>query len=258
VAEKSKKTDKAETPEAKPDAATPRFDPKPVVVGGESFVERLVPHIKKIAVGAIVLTIVLAAFFGFLAWKQGKREDATAELAKVIEISDTPVRAEGSGSADDKKTQTYASDEERTKAMLEALGPDDPSGPVYRASLLARLGRYDDALAAYREVQTDLGIEGVLAREGIGLALEAKATAPKTEPAVRQKGLEDALGEFKVMQPDEKGPRRAYALYHQGRILVMLGKRDEAKAAFEQAKTIGKAPELNAAIEERLINLGAS
>ncbi len=258
MAEKFKKTDKAETPEAKPDAATPKFDPKPVVLGGESFVERLVPHIKKIAIGAIVIAIILGVFFGFLAWKQGKREDATAELTKVIEISDTPVRAEGSGSADDKKGSSYASDDERTKAMLDALGPDSPSGPVYRGALLAREGRYDDALAAYREVQTDLGIEGVLAREGIGLALEAKATAPKTEAAVRQKGLEDALAEFKVMQPDEKGPRRAYALYHQGRILLMLGKRDEAKAAFEQAKTIGKAPELNTAIEERLINLGAS
>ncbi len=258
MAEKSKKTDKAAKPAATPDAATPRFDPKPVVVGGESFVERLVPHVKKIAVGAVVLTIVLAAFFGYLAWKQGKREDATAELTKVIEISDAPIRAAGSGSADDKKAPSYASDEDRTKAMLAALAPDAPSGPVFRGALLAREGRYDDALAAYREVQTDLGFEGVLAREGIGLALEAKATAPKTEPTVRQKGLEDALAEFKVMQPDEKGPRRAYALYHQGRILAMLGKRDEAKAAFEQAKAVGKAPELDATIEERLINLGAS
>ena len=39
------------------------------------------------------------------------------------------------------------------------------------------------------------------------------------------------------MQPDEKGPRHVYALYHQGRIQAALGKSAEAKALFEKAKS---------------------
>jgi predicted negative regulator of RcsB-dependent stress response len=98
-----------------------------------------------------------------------------------------------------------------------------------------------------------------LCREGIGLAIEAKATAGK-DSAARQKGLEEALAAFVAMQPDEAGPRRAYALYHQGRIQLLLGKRAEAKAQFEAAKTANKDGdrELMEMVEQRLAALGAS
>jgi tetratricopeptide (TPR) repeat protein len=105
---------------------------------------------------------------------------------------------------------------------------------------------------------TQTGLDGVLAREGLGLALEAKATAEK-DPTARQQALEDSLAAFVAMQPDDKGPGRAYALYHQGRILVQLGKRDEAKAAFQKAKDIGKDKDADLAelVDERLAMLGA-
>jgi len=99
----------------------------------------------------------------------------------------------------------------------------------------------------------------VLSREGLGLALEAKASAEK-DPAARQKGLEEALAAFNAMQPDEAGARRAYALYHQARIQLLLGKRADAKALFEKAKTANKDADREIAdlIEKRLAALGAS
>jgi tetratricopeptide (TPR) repeat protein len=269
MAEKSKNV-KAKKSEETADTSTPAFDPKPVTLGGESFVERVMPHIKKIAVGAIVLAVILGGFFSYLGWQQGKREAATGELTKVINLSDREVRPEGQApeikdpkdpKADKAKPLQWAEPKERVGAMLAQLAPNAPSGPVYRGSLLAQLGHYDEALAAFREKQGDLTIQGVLAREGIGLALEQKATAPKVDPAARQKGLEEALAEFKVMQTDDKGPRRAYALYHQGRILYQLNKLDDAKAAWEQARTVaktaGKTPELSTVIDERLASVGA-
>jgi tetratricopeptide (TPR) repeat protein len=84
-----------------------------------------------------------------------------------------------------------------------------------------------------------------------------KATQEKDATA-RQKGLEEALATFKSMQPDDKGPRAAYALYHQGRMLALLGKRDEAKAVFEKAKELGKNTDLAERVDERLAGLGAS
>ena len=96
----------------------------------------------------------------------------------------------------------------------------------------------------------------MLAREGLGLALEMKAVAEK-EPAARQKGLEEALAAFQAMQPDDKGPRHAFALYHQGRMLGLLGKRADAKATLEKAKEAGKdIAELPELIDERLASLG--
>ena len=99
---------------------------------------------------------------------------------------------------------------------------------------------------------------GVLSREGLGIALETKALAEK-DNAARQKGLEEALAAFTAEQPDEAGMRRAYALYHQGRIQQTLGKRAEAKALFEKAKAAVKNDhDLAELVEKRLAALGAS
>jgi predicted RNA polymerase sigma factor len=77
------------------------------------------------------------------------------------------------------------------------------------------------------------------------------------DAGARQKGLEEALAVFQSMQPDDKGPRHAYALYHQGRILALLGKTAEAKARLEKAKELGKDTTLAELIDERLAGLGA-
>jgi len=75
----------------------------------------------------------------------------------------------------------------------------------------------------------------VVAREGVGYTLEAKGE------------LDAALEAFRAMQPDEGGPRREYALYHEGRILSAQGKKDEAKAAFEKA--LEKAKEVTSTLQ---------
>src|SRR6185503_10758512 len=91
---------------------------------------------------------------------------------------------------------------------------------TFKASLLVQAGQLDDAIALYKKHQKGKTIDNVLAREGLGIALEMKAEAEK-DAASRQKHLEEALAAFTSMQPDEKGPRYAYALYHQGRILAL-------------------------------------
>ena len=57
------------------------------------------------------------------------------------------------------------------------------------------------------------------------------------------------------MQPSEEGPRRAYALYHQGRINLLLGKKAEAKTLFEKVKGMTPPKELTDLIDRRLATI---
>jgi hypothetical protein len=242
-----------------------RFDPKPVRVGGESIVDRLLPHKTKI----IVMILVGFAIWGTIAivmWVRDRKETKeTTRLAAVLDIAGKPVHAPpaaGSGSAapapapvDD---DSFPDDKSRALAVLSALATQhtDKAGPAYQASMLVTAGKIDDAIAMYRAGQTKPGLEGVLAREGLGLALETKAGEDKDD-AAKKKDLEDALAAFQAMQPDDKGPGHALALYHQGRILMQLQRKDDAKAALLKAKEAGKDPDLVERVDERLAMLGA-
>lgn len=247
-----------------PNRATPTFDPKPVNVGGESLVDRIYPHRKKI--GMFVLTAF--AIWGVVAivihFRDRGREGKTDKLASVLDVADRKVVAvempvDPSQPAV-KKDPTFKDAKERANAVLDQLAKTgaEGAGPSFKASLLVQAGKLDEAITEYKRGQNGKGLEGVLAREGLGLAQEMKAEADKDATA-RQKGLEEALATFTAMQPDDKGPRRAYALYHQGRIQALLGKTADAKATLEKAKEAGKeSPELAPLVEARLVALGNS
>ncbi|HEX4452787.1 MAG TPA: hypothetical protein VH143_18055 [Kofleriaceae bacterium] len=267
MADQTDKTSDKKAPESgepKSAAATPRFDPKPVSVGGESIVDRLYPHRKKIglfiATGAVIWAVVAVVIH----FKDSGAEKATDKLAAVLDLGDKPVKApEPAGSAGSAApaptNDSFPDVKTRANALLDALAKQNTTaaGPVYRASLLVQAGKLDDAIAEYKRAQGELGLDGVLAREGLGLAQEQKAEDPKNDAATRQKGLEEALATFVSMQPTETGPRRDFALYHQGRIQVLLGKSADAKALFDKAKELAKNnPELAELVEQRLASLG--
>jgi tetratricopeptide (TPR) repeat protein len=246
--------DKKPTPSA---TAKPGFDPKPVQLGGESLIERLIPYMKQIVIGLLVVAGVITAVFTVRYFKDRGRQKETAKLVKVIEVSQRQVRPPGMQPDPKDKEPTYASNKERAQAVLDEMAKTGTTGSgVFRASLLVQAGKLDEAIAEYKKHQSGKSLDAVLAREGLGIALEMKAEQEK-DAAARQKGLEEALAVFQSMQPDEKGPRYAYALYHQGRILALLGKTAEAKAQLEKAKELGKDTKLPELIDERLAGLGA-
>jgi tetratricopeptide (TPR) repeat protein len=236
------------------------FDPKPVQVGGESIVDRLLPHKKKI----LIFLLSGFAIWGVIAivihFRDKKRENNTEGLAAVLDVAARPVRPAGQPVDPNAKEPTFGDVKERAGAILSELSQHggDAAGPAFRASQLLTAGKIDDAIAEFRTGQKAPGLDGVLAREGLGLALEAKAQDTK-DAAASQKLLEEALAAFTAMQPDEKGPLRAYALYHQGRLLVLLGKKGDAKAAFQKAKDLAKERDADLAelVDERIALLGA-
>jgi predicted negative regulator of RcsB-dependent stress response len=240
--------------------AKPTFDPKPVRVEEEALLERLKPHAKKMAVilaaGIVILLVVMVVVY----FKDRGQEGRTAKLAAVLDVASVPVDPAAAKAKDDKRMgpKPYASDTERANAVLDAMAKQGGDlAPTYRATALVDAGKIDEAIEEYKEDEHAAGLNGVLAREGLGLALEARADQHKGDAAARQKDLEAALAEFKAMQPLDNGPRRAYALYHQGRVLEELGKKADAKAAFDKAKELGKDTELPQLIDERLARLGA-
>lgn len=233
------------------------FDPKAVQVGGESFLERLIPHIKKIIVAAIGIAIVISVVFTLRYFKQRHRESDTGDVAAILDVAEKPIR-----SADDKvddKSQSYASTKERADKVLAAMAEHNNKDvtPAYRAGVLLDAGKLDEAISAYQACSSVPGVDGVVCREGVGLATEAKAAAEK-DNAAQNKGYEAALAAFKAEQTDDNGPRAAYAHYHQGRMLYLLNKKDDAKKEFEKARDLGKdtldLPELT---RKRLAVLGA-
>jgi hypothetical protein len=235
------------------------FDPKAVQVGGESFLERLLPHIKKIVVACIGIAVVLAVVFTVRYFKQKHREADTEQVAQILFVGDKPVRTAEDKVDDKDKDDSFASPKERATTTLDAMTKHDDKdvAPAYRAGLLFDAGKYDEALAAYQACATVPGLDGVACREGVGIAPEAKA-ATQTDAAARNKGYEAALAAFKAEQPDDNGPRAAYAHYHQGRMLFQLHKLDDARKEFEKARDLGKEtldlPELT---KKRLAVLGA-
>lgn len=244
---------------AEKDASKPAEPPKPVHVGGESFVDRILPHMKQIIVGIILIAVVLSAYFTVRWFGNRKEIAATEKLDKVLDIAQQPIR--GKDDKPDPLKPSHASVKERGTAVLDAIAKEgtDLAGHAFRAGQLLDAGKPDEAITEYKLGIADKTLEGLLCREGLGLALEAKAAGEKDATA-RQKGYEEALAAFVAMQPDEAGPRRAYALYHQGRLQQLLGKRDEAKALFEKAKTVNQQAdhEIDDLVEKRLAALGAA
>ncbi len=216
------------------DKAKVGFDPKAVNVGGESLADRILPHVKKILVTFILVAVVISVVL-IIRWRKNvKQERATAQLAQVLDTARKDVNAE----AKPEDTDVFKSSHDRANAILDAMAKTGAEGSTsYKGGVLLDAGKFDDAITTFRSGENKPGLEGVLCREGLGLALEAKASAEK-DAATRQKGLEEALAVFTAMQPDEAGPRRAHALYHTGRIQQLLGKTAEAKASFEKAKPL--------------------
>ena len=85
------KDDKKKTEDSKKDPAKPGFDPKPVQLGGESLLERLLPYMKQIAYVLVGISIIIAIVFTVRYFKERGREKGTNKLVKVLEIADREV-----------------------------------------------------------------------------------------------------------------------------------------------------------------------
>jgi hypothetical protein len=244
----------------KKDVAKPKEPPKPVQLGGESLLDRVLPHIKKILSATIILSVLITLYFGYKAYRRRGESKSTEKITAVLELANRPVEVPGIPMPP--TANAFKTDKDRAEKVLDEMAKQDTETPsvAFRASMLIDVGKLDEAITLYRTCQTGTTIENILCREGLGIALETKALGlPKTDTAGRQKLLEESLDAFLRMQPAEDGPRRAYALYHQGRIQIQIDKRAEGKALLEKVKAMPGAPrELLELVDRKLGALGAA
>ncbi len=228
--------------------------------------DRLQPHIKKIVVGITLIVLALGAW-KFMEWRhEVKAQEATASYISALKIIDAPVVKEGDPDpSEGRPTEvlSYSSDEDHRSASLTALSEISGkhkgvklsvlAGPR-EARLLLKAGKYDEALAAFKNFAADKKAPEHLrmaALEGVAYALEAKAMGNE-DPAARQSGLEAALAAFTELQPIDGAPMRDYSLYHQGRVLVALGKSADGIAKYRQMLTDFPDSQLTATVEARI------
>lgn len=229
-----------------------------VHVGGESILDRLLPHVKKIGLALLGAALIVSAVFTWRWYQHRKAEKATTKLVAALDVLERPVKPGPDEMPIAPTPDQFEDAASRDSAALDAFtraGQARGAGALVEAQLLLRAGKLDAALAIYRKHSRAAGIDGPLAREGVGVVLEQQAAAA-TDPAARQKLLEEALAAYQAIQTDDKGPRRDYALYHEGRLLEALGKNAEAKASLEKALAVVPDTTLEPVIRNRLSALG--
>jgi hypothetical protein len=149
-----------------PDPATPGFDPKPVTLGGESIVDRLMPYRKKIGLAVLLAFAVWAVIAVVFYIRNNKREKNTAKIAQVLDVASRqvkppdPVPTPPDPTDTSKKPITYASNKERAEAVLAEMQKSGAKfSPSYRASFLVQAGRLDEAIAEYRKAQDGTSLD---------------------------------------------------------------------------------------------------
>lgn len=247
------------------------------------------PHAKKLAIAGAVITL---GVFGlvFYSWlKDGWMKDGTQKYMAATDIMNREVVAPEEPKPDEPapdpteppttppidpaddpeadKAITYATlaaKAEAELAAIDALKSDAGRSPaakraeLLKARALLDLDRYDEAAATYRAYAGAAHTEllKVLAREGVGYSLEAKAMA-QTDAAAREAGLKEALDAFQKMQPDEAGLRRKHALYHEARIHATLGDQTKALELYKKILEVEPPADLEETVNARIAALEA-
>jgi len=240
------------------------------VSGVNGFLQKLKPFARQLIIGGVVILVAVIAAIGYNMYRERQAAKATelydravviyqqpvmsaeeAELIKSLNLPNTP-----------KDMVTHESTEARAAAalaVLEELQSEHGSTSVaerarlFHAGILFDAARYDDAAAMYRKfASSDASADQrIIAREGIGYSIEAKALAEK-DPTAQQKGLEQALAAFEKVQPKQDGVYRDYALYHQARLLQTMERNDEAVTLYNQVLDTQPTTPLRSVITQRL------
>ncbi len=231
-----------------------------------SFGDIIQPHIKKL-VGVVVVVLLGLSAWKFMDWRHEKAaQGATTAYVSAMKIVEAPVIGEDDPPLPESPVErlSFATEQEHRDASLAALSKMSGHSDIALASLagprqaqiLLNAGKYDEAMAAYQKFAKSNAPEllRMAALEGVAYSQEAKALANK-DAGARQSGLETALQSFANLQPAEGGPMRDYSLYHQGRLLVAMGKTDEGISKYKQVLSEQPDSSLKVTIESRLANL---
>ncbi len=217
-----------------------------------------VSHRKTLVVGGVVAVIALG-FAVALTRTLSDRKEAKARtaLGSAIAVLSRPLQADvPPGSTDD--PPPFKSEPERDQAAVSALGGVLSSYPGTRAAVTAalplaatevRLGQLDPAIAhfeAYLRGAPASEPLRVAALDGLGHAREAKGELPQALDAYERMSREEGAG-FEA----------GMGAFHRGRVLVLMGKKQEAAQAFAELAAASPGTPAARLAQERLSALEA-
>ena len=201
---------------------------------------RTVVDAPKLVLGGIVILVAVIA--GAVALHNNKLE-ANAEASRSLQVATAAIvrgqvvpsetQAELGETLRFYRLPIFTTVEDRDAAIDEALTAARSSGrpqveqdaTLVAASRAVRVGDFDTAVSEYDAFLADASDDHplrFLALEGKGTALEAKGE------------YDAALAAFAEIAPDPTDFYREMALYHQGRVLEALERKDEALAMYTQ------------------------
>jgi tetratricopeptide (TPR) repeat protein len=199
-------------------------------------------HQKQLTLAAIAVVLVAGAIIGVVAWRSSVDRNARAMLAEAMVVYEARVEppapvadptGNASPSAPTQPAGTYPSEKSRLEAALPKLTaaaeayPSTDAGQTARyhsASVLVRLGRFDDAITQYDRVIAD----------GSGL-LAQMARLGKAEAQLRAAKYDAAIASFKELseRTDATVPKEAMLL-ELARAYRLAGKNEDARKTLNQ------------------------
>jgi TolA-binding protein len=193
---------------------------------------------RNITMTLVAVVVVLAAFGGFMWWRQARNAGANEMLASAIAVYDAPVvpiAAPAPGSpAPLPQAGTFTTEQEKLQAALpkfrEAADryPNSTPGLVARyhlAGILAALGQYPEAEQRYQEVTNKAGgtIYARTARLGLADAL------------VAQGKYDNAIQIYTELSRDTNSQMPVDGVLMQlGRAYARAGRKEEAARTFDR------------------------
>ena len=231
------------------------------------------PYSRPIGIGAAGLLVVIIAGIIWSGVQEKKAGEATAELGKVLDTASARVEDSGPDiealttgrEPEPARFKTFKDRSEAEIAAVQAFESTHGSSTVAKRAKLVQagalydLGKYDEAVAAYKIfLESGPGPEvALVAREGIGYALEAKALA-QADAAARNAGLDEALKAYTDIAANDKDPGHATALYHQARIRALKGDKPGAIELYNKVLKDNPGLILTEQITGRLALLGVA
>jgi predicted negative regulator of RcsB-dependent stress response len=219
--------------------------------------KKVEPYMRAILVTIGSAVAVWFLVYGISGWMEHKSQAAAEQFGKAVKIYDADLLLDESAKPkDEDEPPRFKTEKERADAAFAALDELDKqwSGSdvardalVFRAGIQFDLAHYDEAAANYRKFLDQLKGKDVplaaLAKEGIGLALEAQGK------------LDEALTAYTQLEPSSGDFYKDRAMYAQARIYQKKGDKEKAKAIYQQI--LAKQPQtlLKDEIQTRLASL---
>jgi hypothetical protein len=199
------------------------------------------PYARPIGITALTAAVLIGLVWGVTNWLEHKSQAATEAFGRVVRIYDAELITgdEPPKSDEENPIPRFKSEKERADATLKELDEFEhkyPSSPtmkearLFRAGVYYDLGRTDDAATAYEKFLADAKPSPLrlLAREGLGLCRE------------QQGRFDEALGEYRQLEPRTGDFYRDRALWDEARVLVKKGERKQATEKLKEL--IAKVP----------------